>query len=371
MQRALRFASAVLPALAFLGILEIGLRLGEWADPELTTLPFREEGSLLRSDPDFFWSLLPNLSGVEMPEGGSVDTNAMGLRSRDLPPKAPGELRILSLGESTTFGVGVSNDETYSARLEEWLTAGDETGRRPLRVINAGVPAWSSFQSLTFLEQKGDEIDPDIVLFYHEVNDYLPSSLRGAGESEIGMAQTDAERHQSRKHRVRQFLQRHLALVRFFDVAYARYRIARFKQANAGVPMASIGLPEFQMTERVRTLEGETPGRDILDEAALPQRVSPSERLENLAALAALCRERGWRLVVIHPSYRLSRPHECILTEFCAREEVAMLEVHEVLHPPALRVEATYLDAWHPTPDGHRRIAEALGRHLSESGALD
>ena len=28
------------------------------------------------------------------------------------------ELRILSLGESTTFGVGVGNDETYTALLE-------------------------------------------------------------------------------------------------------------------------------------------------------------------------------------------------------------------------------------------------------------
>jgi hypothetical protein len=371
MERALRIASALLPALAFLAILEIGIRVGESAKPELTTLPFREQGALLRSDPDFFWSLRPNLRGVELPEGGRVDTNSLGLRSPELPPKAAGEFRILSLGESTTFGVGVSNDETYSALLEARLNATSSGGARRFRVVNAGVPAWSSFQSLTFLEQRGLALEPDLVLFYHEVNDYLPSSLRGAGNSEIGISLTDAELYRSGRSRLRRFLSSHLALVRFFEVNLARWRIARFQAANARTPKREIGLPEFRVPGRVRRVAGDASVPASLDEAALPQRVSPSERLANLEALAKLCRERGWRLLVIHPSYRRSRPHHCLLTGFCARQGVALFEAQDVLHPPDVPVEAMFIDEWHPTAEGHRRLAEALADQLTASGALD
>ena len=45
--------------------------------------------------------------------------NGDGLRGPDLAAKPPGELRILSLGESTTFGAKLAYEETYSALLEQ------------------------------------------------------------------------------------------------------------------------------------------------------------------------------------------------------------------------------------------------------------
>ncbi|HEX6275253.1 MAG TPA: hypothetical protein VFZ53_19570, partial [Polyangiaceae bacterium] len=60
-----------------------------------------------------------------------VRINALGLRGPDVPlPLANG---VVVVGDSTVFGLGVEEDETFSARLAAEL-------RRP--VVNAGVPTY-------------------------------------------------------------------------------------------------------------------------------------------------------------------------------------------------------------------------------------
>jgi len=69
-------------------------------------------------------------------------TNAEGYRGAEWPTAAPavGELRVLLLGDSTTVGFGVSEDETIAARLEELLR--ERTGGE-VRVLNGGVAGYS------------------------------------------------------------------------------------------------------------------------------------------------------------------------------------------------------------------------------------
>ena len=64
-------------------------------------------------------------------------------------PAAPGAPTWVALGESTTFGWGVADGDTYPAQLQQALAAMG----RPVRVINAGVPSYSSSQVLRYLEE--------------------------------------------------------------------------------------------------------------------------------------------------------------------------------------------------------------------------
>ena len=64
-------------------------------------------------------------------------------------PAAPGAPTWIALGESTTFGWGVADGDTYPAHLQALLAA---QGRQ-VRVINAGVPSYSSTQVLRYLEE--------------------------------------------------------------------------------------------------------------------------------------------------------------------------------------------------------------------------
>jgi len=354
---------SLLPAVALLGAGELAVRLAGLARPSLQSMPLPEEAAgLLRQDPELFWSLRPG-ARVEW-KGHLATINSLGLRGPELGPKRRDEYRILSLGESTTFGVGVATDATYSAVLERLLR--ERFPARRFTVINAGVPAWSSFQSLKFLELRGFSLQPDMVLFYHEVNDYLPSALRDASNTEIGLLKTDRELYEARASRWHRLMMRASALYRFAAYRLASWRIARFDVTRFDNPLLTIGLPDITLQPRVaRSADPRRPASE-LNQMALGRRVSDEERRQILEQLAALCAERGIALIVIHPAYRDSRPHDCSLTRFCRERGVTLLDAYDSLHPPGQPAGIGFLDSMHPDPAGHQRLAIALYGPVAE-----
>lgn len=90
-------------------------------------------------------------------------------------PPAPAEAPTwILLGESTTFGWGVAGTDTYPAQLQALLAA---QGRQ-VRVINAGVPSYSSSQVLRYLEELlASGRKPDRVLINIMWNDVWYSTV--------------------------------------------------------------------------------------------------------------------------------------------------------------------------------------------------
>lgn len=82
--------------------------------------------------------------------------------------EAAGEYRILAIGESTTFGLGVRPDEAYPALLEEMLN--DRIGQ-PVRVVNVGVPGQTSTSILRSIRHQLDIHRPNLVLALYGIND--------------------------------------------------------------------------------------------------------------------------------------------------------------------------------------------------------
>lgn len=360
-----RVVFALVPLCVLVGGAEAAVRWAGLDRPSLQSVPLPEEqAGLLQPDPLLFWSLKPDTSVTW--RGAAVSINAQGLRGPAIAAKQPGELRVLSLGESTTFGVSVSDDDTYSARLGRFLR--ERFAPRVVTVINAGVPAYSSFQSLTFLEQRGFGLEPDLVLFYHEVNDYLPTSLRDTSNNEVGVVLTDQQLFESRAERGRRALMRWSALYRWASYARAQAKIRAFDRDGVGNPLLGIGLPGYllppRLTKTAEAGERATPAH----EEALGRRVSEDERWKNLVRLAELCRARGVELVIIHPSYRDSSRHECLLTRFAAEQRAAMFDAFDSLHPPGIDPREVFVDAWHPGGEGHEWLARDLAAFLSARG---
>ncbi|MGE0646200.1 MAG: SGNH/GDSL hydrolase family protein [Nitrospira sp.] len=97
-----------------------------------------------------------------------VAYNERGLRDRPILPKGENEYRVLALGDSVTFGTGVDQDKTFSARLEPLL---QERLHRPVRVINSGVGGYNTVQEVTYFKRDGIALQPDLVMLTYVQND--------------------------------------------------------------------------------------------------------------------------------------------------------------------------------------------------------
>lgn len=315
------------------------MRLAGLDRPAHRSIPLPEEtAGIIQPDSDLFWSLKPNLRTEY--QGARITTNALGLRGAAIGPKQPGEVRILCLGESTTFGVKVSDDKTYCTRLEELLRGAGGN----YRVINAGVSAYSSFQSLVYFEERGLALDPDVVVLYHWVNDTLPTTLRDSGNTDLGLARSDKALHAFRRSLVAGTLLRWSASFRALTYYVGRQRV------YWGLAPAPKGL----------TVEG------ILLHGRLPPRVPPSERREVLDAFRQQCRERGIGLIVVHPCYRDVDERDEVLLHFCQETATAMVDIPEAFDQSGHAKPDLFLDPMHPTPAGHEIIARAIGRSLTQ-----
>lgn len=106
----------------------------------------------------------------------AVDTNSLGLRDLEFSPhKAPGEFRVLALGDSMTYGQGVRLDLTWPQVLEARLRS---ELKGPVEVINAGFAAGPGVSSPDgydrWVADNGILFEPDVVVVGLCLNDVGP-----------------------------------------------------------------------------------------------------------------------------------------------------------------------------------------------------
>jgi lysophospholipase L1-like esterase len=101
--------------------------------------------------------------------------NSVGLRDEIEPDdkKSENVFRILNLGDSVTFGIGVHLKDTYAKKLEKLLNQKGE-GKLRYEVINAGVPGYRTCQEIVLLKEVGLKYQPDLILIGFILNDAKP-----------------------------------------------------------------------------------------------------------------------------------------------------------------------------------------------------
>jgi hypothetical protein len=100
---------------------------------------------------------------------GHIEHNSRGYRGAEL--REDSTYRIFALGGSTTYGAGVTPQEAYPAQLDSILHA--EYGHSEIEVVNAGVNAYSSYDSLANLAFRVLDDRPDMLIIYHGINDVV------------------------------------------------------------------------------------------------------------------------------------------------------------------------------------------------------
>jgi lysophospholipase L1-like esterase len=144
---------------------------------------------------DYRFELVPNLG---LPLGNPTFAPAINRHGFHGPEvaqeKAPGTLRIISVGDSTTFGYGEPDalpvEDTYSARLEAKLRA--KIADRRVEVINAGIPATCITQHNHLITRKLLAFSPDVFVLYcvPNTNPELLALSEAAGDSLYGPVTT-------------------------------------------------------------------------------------------------------------------------------------------------------------------------------------
>lgn len=311
--------------LFFLGAAEALVRLLDLPDG----LPNDPSGRAYRAHPTRFWVLKPGLD-LEWRGGVRVRTNPLGLRDRPVAaPKPPGVRRVLSLGESTTFGDQVAADDTYTERLEGLIPG--------LDAVNAAVPGYTLWQSAVYLHEAGMALDPDVVLVYHQHNDFLAAGVVDPKSFLHRLPGSDRELYERR--------------LRWAGALRVAWASRLFTVTRSWLVRLPSSLPEVQR------------GPGALSPTV---RVPDADRRLALAWMARACAPPACRLVILQPSYglRMDFPDDRLLATEAARLGLTFVDLAAARRGSGLPDDRFFVDEVHPTPEGHAVFAEAVARAL-------
>lgn len=152
-------------------------------DRDLATLRVPDRGAVATlgqmivkaAHPEIVYALRPRLDVTFA--GARVTTNDAGYRGQEVGGAKPSDrFRIVGIGDSYMFGQGVSDDDTYLARLPSLLAAA-EPGT-VFETANLAVPGFNTTMEVALLETRVDALRPDLVLIEVVGNDLdLPNFL--------------------------------------------------------------------------------------------------------------------------------------------------------------------------------------------------
>ena len=290
---------------------------------------------IFEGDPTLFWRLQPNLNRVAW-DFTLVSTNEAGLRQQaPLRPKADDGFRIVTVGDSVTFGYRVpvvfpnqplpvdGAELPYPGLLEQALRAANPGA--VIDVVNLAVPGYSSHQGLAWVRRDLPGLDADVVTWCFGWND---SSMRPVSDAD--------------------------AMPNGALVVGARKVVLRSQAL-------------LHVARRLRAGDGTATG-------TLVPRVSPADYVANAEAFVHLTRGLGAQPLILAPVYRDARtfPEEAVrmrerrdaLRALARRLEVPWVEVPELVETAAPHNEGLFGELIHPNAAGHRLMALAVLRAL-------
>ncbi len=152
-----RLFFALIAALIVLGGAEAVVRVGGWG-----VLP---EERLFSDVYDAAYEMLPGAANPWTPVQEYLNKN--GLRGQEFTKPRPKNMaRVICLGDSTTFGVGVKMEQTYATRLVILLHARGV----PVQALNAGMPGTNLWQQVLLYERRLAQNRPDLLIAYTAPN---------------------------------------------------------------------------------------------------------------------------------------------------------------------------------------------------------
>jgi len=286
--------------------------------------------------------------------GRAVHRNSDGLRDREFTkPKPAGVYRMLILGDSFAWGIGLDVEEALPKRLERDLAGLPH----PVEVVNGAIPGFNTTQELRLLRNKGLSYEPDFLLLLYNMNDieFRPELATQAYDTDkvVPIVEVDADEKIedfSKRKGLRAFIQRIQDASPFVD-----YMVPRI-----GSILRRMGLldsPEFSWVARTfRGFTDENPGW--------------TESKIALGSIKEIAAERGIPfVVVIYPllveleNYQGQDAHRAIRT-YCESIGVPTIDLLPVFEDKnASQFWVNFMDP-HPNAYAHTLVSDYVLSHL-------
>jgi lysophospholipase L1-like esterase len=117
-------------------------------------------------DPDLLWRFRANLNNP------LIKTNSDHILGSEISrPKPPRTYRVLILGDSSPVGLGLKSRMFAFDAILNYLLEDEYITTTNIDVINASVSGYTSEQIAAYLNLKGRELEPDLVVLYCGNND--------------------------------------------------------------------------------------------------------------------------------------------------------------------------------------------------------
>ncbi|HJN75206.1 MAG TPA: GDSL-type esterase/lipase family protein [Myxococcota bacterium] len=285
----------------------------------------------MRGNPYLLWEHAP---GVRLERGVPATINSMGLRGAEpVIPTPDGVRRILVTGDSSVYGFGVGDDETFVQ-----VTA-QELG---VEGWNAAIPGYSTFQTLNLLEMRAWALEPDVLVIGNLWSDnnfdaFVDRDLLSAYSSFEGSGA--------------QGLHRLLRPLAFYRVLHYRLRVMDGEQAEARNVGWQLGSKEQVGVRRVEINDYAT-NLDRLAEMAL------SEGRQVVFVMLANREDVEGRTEGAWSVYRGA------MQDIATRHGAPVVDVPSLFRDSARPSQELFLDEMHPTTQGHALIGHALAEVL-------
>jgi len=291
---------------------------------------------LLSAHPTRIWGLTP---GTFHEAGVPVTIGEDGLRQT---ARSEARQRVLTLGDSSIYGYGLTDDQTLHASLGRALTASGVDAD----VICAAVPGYSTEQTLVLLEELGWDLAPDVLVVGNLWSDanidhfqdrtWLEALAAGPAQVERGLARSAAWRW-----------------------------IRRWR-----TPAEAWYLPVGWIRDPMRRGDHRVP---VADYAA------------NLETLIQAGRERGAQAILLQPTNRIRMadlvradpsvhgwaPWFSAQRDVAARLGVPLVDARDVVQATGLAGDEAFLDDMHPTGAVNAALGARLAQVISERGWLE
>jgi lysophospholipase L1-like esterase len=187
------------------------------------------------ADAELGWILRPDYRGVYRGYlfEAATSTNSLGFRGPDWDAaRQSAEHRILVLGDSCTFGLGVADAQTFPALLEARLRA---QGRKAA-VFNAGIPGYDTAQEARLLSRLMAVVRPDLLIVAWLPNDITDDSAEHARLLQVidGQLISDVAQYRAWRRTIEHHGLKRSALYRF---AQTRAKLLRLRSRTRSVPL--------------------------------------------------------------------------------------------------------------------------------------